>query len=140
MDIYKQEVFGPVLCVMHEDLCPNLDSAVNFINENPYGEHCLASIVAESGELRFTECAAGNGASIFTSLGYNARVFQHEIHSGQVDMQNCYVNICLMPSERHLDPQVGINVPIPVALPFFSFTGSKASFWGDLNFYGVFGY
>ncbi|RRT63937.1 hypothetical protein B296_00042285 [Ensete ventricosum] len=32
---------------------------------------------------------------------------------------------------------VGINVPIPVPLPFFSFTGSKASFAGDLNFYGV---
>ena len=32
--------------------------------------------------------------------------------------------------------QVGINVPIPVPLPFFSFTGSKASFAGDLNFYG----
>jgi len=92
MDIYKQEVFGPVLCVMHEDLCPNLDAAVNLINNNQYG----------------------NGASIFTSLGYNARVFQHEMHSGQI----------------------GINVPIPVALPFFSFTGSKASFWGDLNFYG----
>lgn len=61
-------------------------------------------------------CAVGNGASIFTSLGYNARVFQHEMHSGQI----------------------GINVPIPVALPFFSFTGSKASFWGDLNFYGEF--
>jgi hypothetical protein len=32
--------------------------------------------------------------------------------------------------------QVGINVPIPVPLPFFSFTGNKASFAGDLNFYG----
>ncbi|PNX74865.1 methylmalonate-semialdehyde dehydrogenase, partial [Trifolium pratense] len=31
---------------------------------------------------------------------------------------------------------VGINVPIPVPLPFFSFTGNKASFAGDLNFYG----
>lgn len=35
--------------------------------------------------------------------------------------------------------QVGINVPIPVPLPFFSFTGSKASFAGDLNFYGTVG-
>ncbi len=30
----------------------------------------------------------------------------------------------------------GINVPIPVPLPFFSFTGSRASIRGDLNFYG----
>jgi len=31
---------------------------------------------------------------------------------------------------------VGINVPIPVPLPYFSFTGSKASMFGDLQFYG----
>ena len=33
-------------------------------------------------------------------------------------------------------PQIGINVPIPVPLPMFSFTGSRASFRGDVNFYG----
>ena len=32
--------------------------------------------------------------------------------------------------------QVGINVPIPVALPFFSFSGWRGSFSGDLHFYG----
>jgi malonate-semialdehyde dehydrogenase (acetylating)/methylmalonate-semialdehyde dehydrogenase len=56
----------------------------------------------------------GNGASIFTTSGVAARKFQTDIEAGQV----------------------GINVPIPVPLPFFSFTGSKASFAGDLNFYG----
>lgn len=56
----------------------------------------------------------GNGASIFTTSGISARKFQNEIEAGQV----------------------GLNVPIPVPLPFFSFTGSKASFAGDLNFYG----
>ncbi|KAK9053430.1 hypothetical protein SSX86_030064 [Deinandra increscens subsp. villosa] len=56
----------------------------------------------------------GNGAAIFTSSGVAARKFQADIEAGQV----------------------GINVPIPVPLPFFSFTGSKASFAGDLNFYG----
>ncbi|KAK9163436.1 hypothetical protein Syun_004338 [Stephania yunnanensis] len=56
----------------------------------------------------------GNGASIFTTSGIAARKFQNDIEAGQV----------------------GINVPIPVPLPFFSFTGSKASFAGDLNFYG----
>ena len=29
-----------------------------------------------------------------------------------------------------------INVPIPVPLPMFAFTGNKASILGDLNFYG----
>ncbi|XP_010933526.1 methylmalonate-semialdehyde dehydrogenase [acylating], mitochondrial [Elaeis guineensis] len=56
----------------------------------------------------------GNGASVFTTSGVSARKFQNDIEAGQV----------------------GINVPIPVPLPFFSFTGSKASFAGDLNFYG----
>ncbi|MBW6139239.1 methylmalonate-semialdehyde dehydrogenase (CoA acylating), partial [Pseudomonas aeruginosa] len=31
---------------------------------------------------------------------------------------------------------VGINVQIPVPLPFFSFTGWKGSFYGDLHAYG----
>lgn len=31
---------------------------------------------------------------------------------------------------------VGINVPIPVPLPFFSFTGWRGSFHGDLHMYG----
>ena len=56
----------------------------------------------------------GNGASIFTSSGAVARRFQNRIESGQV----------------------GINIPIPVALPFFSFTGWKSSFYGDLHTYG----
>ena len=31
---------------------------------------------------------------------------------------------------------MGINLPIPVPLPMFSFTGSRASIQGDANFYG----
>ena len=56
----------------------------------------------------------GNGAAVFTSSGASARQFQHRVECGQV----------------------GINVPIPVALPFFSFTGWKDSFYGDLHVYG----
>jgi len=56
----------------------------------------------------------GNGCAIFTRSGAAARKYQHEIDCGQV----------------------GINVPIPVPLPFFSFTGSRASFVGGANFYG----
>ena len=66
-----------------------LDESIEIINANQYG----------------------NGASVFTSSGYNARVFQHACEAGQL----------------------GINVPIPVALPFFSFSGNKKSFWGDLH-------
>eukprot|EP00698_Gefionella_okellyi_P013677 TRINITY_DN3763_c0_g1_i1.p1 TRINITY_DN3763_c0_g1~~TRINITY_DN3763_c0_g1_i1.p1 ORF type:complete len:705 (-),score=165.84 TRINITY_DN3763_c0_g1_i1:76-2190(-) len=56
----------------------------------------------------------GNGTAIFTQDGATARKFQHGIDVGQV----------------------GINVPIPVPLPMFSFTGSRASYRGQLHFYG----
>ncbi|XP_022727288.1 methylmalonate-semialdehyde dehydrogenase [acylating], mitochondrial-like isoform X1 [Durio zibethinus] len=56
----------------------------------------------------------GNGASIFTTSVVAARKFQTEVEVGQV----------------------GINVPISSTLPFSSFTGSKPSFAGDLNFDG----
>ena len=89
MSIYREEIFGPVLCAMRAD---DLDDAIRTVNENPYG----------------------NGTSIFTSSGGNARKYQHEIDVGQV----------------------GINVPIPVPLPFFSFTGWGGSFYGDIHPYG----
>jgi malonate-semialdehyde dehydrogenase (acetylating) / methylmalonate-semialdehyde dehydrogenase len=56
----------------------------------------------------------GNGTAIFTSSGGAARKFQHEVEVGQV----------------------GINIAIPVPLPFFSFTGWKGSFYGDQHAYG----
>jgi len=56
----------------------------------------------------------GNGGAIFTSSGATARKFQTEADIGQL----------------------GINVPIPVPLPHFSFTGSRASFIGSNNFFG----
>lgn len=56
----------------------------------------------------------GNGCAIFTGSGAAARKFQQDIDVGQV----------------------GINTPIPVPLPFFSFTGSRGSIRGDVHFYG----
>ncbi|TRX54003.1 CoA-acylating methylmalonate-semialdehyde dehydrogenase [Thalassomonas sp. M1454] len=53
----------------------------------------------------------GNGTSIFTSSGYVARKYENEIDIGQI----------------------GINVPIPVPVAYFSFTGSRASKLGDLG-------
>ena len=89
MSIYREEIFGPVLCCLCVD---TLEEAITLINNNPFG----------------------NGTSIFTASGAAARQFRHEVEVGQV----------------------GINVPIPVALPFFSFTGWKQSFYGDLHAYG----
>ncbi len=53
----------------------------------------------------------GNGTSIFTQDGGAARYFQNHIEVGQV----------------------GINIPIPVPVAWFSFTGSRASKLGDLG-------
>ncbi len=59
MDIYKDEIFGPVLVAANAD---SLDDAIALINDNPFG----------------------NGVSIFTSSGGAARKFQSEIEVGQV--------------------------------------------------------
>lgn len=59
MSIYKEEIFGPVLCAIEVD---TLDEAIALINANAYG----------------------NGTSIFTSSGAVARKYQHEIKVGQV--------------------------------------------------------
>jgi len=59
MEVYKEEIFGPVLLVMS---APTLDDAIHLINENPYG----------------------NGTAIFTTSGAVARKYQHEIEVGQI--------------------------------------------------------
>ena len=56
-----------------------------------------------------------NGTAIFTRSGSAARRFQHEIQVGMV----------------------GINVPIPVPMAFYSFGGWKNSLFGDLYMHGM---
>lgn len=56
----------------------------------------------------------GNGAAIFTRDGGAARQFQFDVEAGMV----------------------GINVPIPVPVAYYSFGGWKASLFGDLHMYG----
>jgi len=56
-----------------------------------------------------------NGTAIFTGSGAAARRFQNEIEVGMV----------------------GINVPIPVPMAFFSFGGWKSSLFGDLHMHGM---
>lgn len=57
----------------------------------------------------------GNGCAIFTSSGSAARTFQHEVTVGMV----------------------GINVPIPVPMAFYSFGGWKSSLFGDAHMHGT---
>jgi malonate-semialdehyde dehydrogenase (acetylating)/methylmalonate-semialdehyde dehydrogenase len=56
----------------------------------------------------------GNGTAIFTRDGGVARQFQFDAQAGMV----------------------GINVPIPVPVAWFSFGGWKSSLFGDLHAYG----
>ncbi len=59
MEIYRTEIFGPVLLVL---TVPTLDEAIELVNRNPFG----------------------NGVGLFTQSGAAARKFQSEIDVGQV--------------------------------------------------------
>ncbi len=89
MDVYREEIFGPVLSVVRAD---SVEEAIALINANPYG----------------------NGTAIFTSSGEAARTFQRGVHVGMI----------------------GINVPIPVPMAFYSFGGWKDSLFGDKHIHG----
>ena len=56
----------------------------------------------------------GNGTAIFTRDGGAARQFQFDVEAGMV----------------------GVNVPIPVPVGYYSFGGWKASLFGDTHMYG----
>ena len=90
MEIYKNEIFGPVLVVLRVD---SIEDAIALVNRNPYA----------------------NGTAIFTESGGAARRFAAEIQVGMV----------------------GINVPIPVPVAFYSFGGWKSSLFGDLHVHGT---
>ncbi|MBQ48027.1 MAG: methylmalonate-semialdehyde dehydrogenase (CoA acylating) [Zetaproteobacteria bacterium] len=90
MDIYKDEIFGPVLCVVR---VPDFQSAVALVNGHEYG----------------------NGTAIFTRNGNYARQYSEQIEVGMV----------------------GINVPIPVPMAFYSFGGWKRSLFGSLHVHGM---
>ena len=57
----------------------------------------------------------GNGTAIFTNDGRAARRFQNEVEVGMV----------------------GVNVPIPVPVAYYSFGGWKNSLFGDTHAYGT---
>jgi malonate-semialdehyde dehydrogenase (acetylating)/methylmalonate-semialdehyde dehydrogenase len=59
--------------------------------------------------------AYGNGTAIFTNDGGAARRFQNEVQVGMI----------------------GINVPIPVPMAYYSFGGWKNSLFGDTHAHGV---
>ena len=89
MDVYTDEIFGPVLVIVRVD---SLDAAIELINASSFA----------------------NGTAIFTSSGEAARAFQRRVEVGMI----------------------GVNVPIPVPMAFYSFGGWKHSLFGDRHIHG----
>jgi malonate-semialdehyde dehydrogenase (acetylating)/methylmalonate-semialdehyde dehydrogenase len=89
MRIYREEIFGPVLCVVRTE---HFADAIDLVNANEFA----------------------NGTAIFTNDGGAARRFQREIQVGMI----------------------GINVPIPVPMAYYSFGGWKSSLFGECSIYG----
>jgi malonate-semialdehyde dehydrogenase (acetylating) / methylmalonate-semialdehyde dehydrogenase len=89
MDVYREEIFGPVLTIVRAE---TVDEAIALINANQYG----------------------NGTAIFTGSGEAARRFQRGVDVGMI----------------------GINVPIPVPMAYYSFGGWKDSLFGQSHIHG----
>jgi malonate-semialdehyde dehydrogenase (acetylating) / methylmalonate-semialdehyde dehydrogenase len=89
MDVYRDEIFGPVLSVVRVE---SLDAAIDLINANPWA----------------------NGTAIFTNSGKAARIFHRRVKVGMI----------------------GVNIPIPVPMAFYSFGGWKDSLFGDHHVHG----
>lgn len=89
MQVYRDEIFGPVLSVVRVGTAAE---ALDLVNANPYG----------------------NGTAIFTRDGGAARQFEQDVKVGMV----------------------GVNVPIPVPVAYYSFGGWKDSLFGDRHMYG----
>jgi malonate-semialdehyde dehydrogenase (acetylating)/methylmalonate-semialdehyde dehydrogenase len=90
MDIYREEIFGPVLSVVRVS---SYAEAVELINANEYG----------------------NGTAVFTNDGGAARRFEEDVEVGMI----------------------GVNVPIPVPVAYYSFGGWKRSLFGDTHAHGT---
>ena len=87
--VYTEEVFGPVLAIVHAD---TYEEALKIVNDQPFG----------------------NGSAIFTNDGGVARRFTLDVEAGMV----------------------GVNVPIPTPVAFYSFGGWKESLLGDTHIHG----
>jgi malonate-semialdehyde dehydrogenase (acetylating)/methylmalonate-semialdehyde dehydrogenase len=89
MDVYRDEIFGPVLSVLRAG---TVEEAIALVNGNPYG----------------------NGTAVFTSSGAAARQFMRGVTVGMI----------------------GVNVPIPVPMAYYSFGGWKDSLFGQSRVHG----
>ena len=86
MTIAREEILGPVLSLIR---VADVDEAFDVVNRSEFG----------------------NAASLFTSMGADARRFRHEVEAGNL----------------------GVNIGTAAPMAFYHFGGWKDSFFGDLH-------
>jgi malonate-semialdehyde dehydrogenase (acetylating)/methylmalonate-semialdehyde dehydrogenase len=133
IDVAKQD--GAIVVVDGRDVNPDGDSngywlGPTLIDKVPtsskvYKEEIFGPVLSvvrvqtyEEGLKLINSSEFGNGTAIFTNDGGAARRFQHEVEVGMI----------------------GINVPIPVPVAYFSFGGWKHSLFGDSRAHGEEGF
>jgi malonate-semialdehyde dehydrogenase (acetylating) / methylmalonate-semialdehyde dehydrogenase len=101
---------------LNPSLIDNVKPGMRCYDEEIFGPVLTVSRISSYAEglKLINDNLYGNGTAIFTRDGGVARQFQFDVQVGMV----------------------GINVPIPVPVSYYSFGGWKASLFGDQHMYG----
>ncbi|MGH2736896.1 MAG: CoA-acylating methylmalonate-semialdehyde dehydrogenase [Actinomycetota bacterium] len=110
-DTYRQEGFFLGASLL-DDVTPDMDA----YRDEIFGPvlSVVRAATYEDALKMVNENPYGNGVAIFTRDGGAAREFQFDVDCGMV----------------------GVNVPIPVPVGYYSFGGWKSSLFGDQHMYG----
>jgi malonate-semialdehyde dehydrogenase (acetylating)/methylmalonate-semialdehyde dehydrogenase len=97
MAIAREEVFGPVLAIIH---VPTLDEAIDVVNQSRFG----------------------NGASIFTESGASVRRYRHEVQVGMIGVNiGVAAPVAFFPFSGWKDSFLGdLHAHGPDAVEFFT--------------------
>jgi malonate-semialdehyde dehydrogenase (acetylating) / methylmalonate-semialdehyde dehydrogenase len=106
MDIAKEEVFGPVLSVIHAG---SLDEAIEIVNSSRFG----------------------NGTSIFTESGASVRRYRHEVEAGMIGVNiGVAAPVAFFPFSGWKDSFLGdLHAHGPDAVEFFTRKKTVTSRW-----------
>jgi malonate-semialdehyde dehydrogenase (acetylating)/methylmalonate-semialdehyde dehydrogenase len=106
MAMAREEVFGPVLAVVHVD---TLDDAIRVVNGSRFG----------------------NGTSIFTESGASVRRYRHEVEAGMVGVNiGVAAPVAFFPFSGWKDSFLGdLHAHGPDAVEFFTRKKTVTSRW-----------
>ena len=106
MDIAREEVFGPVLCVIR---AATLDEAIGVVNASRFG----------------------NGTSIFTEAGASVRRYRHEVQAGMVGVNiGVAAPVAFFPFSGWKDSFLGdLHAHGPDAVEFYTRKKTVTSRW-----------